>query len=151
MKQISVNECLIRGKFRYHTSPFDNYRHPLDFSEYGDRDYLIEDGIAWTQKVVRLPKGVPTFDELVKYREYKREYGYKPNDWDAIEPKAVCVNGFIIDHMELMNGIVDHLDDDDEDSKRWKLCVLSHVDLDMMGDGWFEFLNVITGYRYEPK
>lgn len=70
--------------------------HPCEFAETARKFYLV-DQTRGTEQLVTVPKGVPTLNELVLYRKYQAENQHKPNDWEALEPIAVWINGAIIE------------------------------------------------------
>ena len=91
MKPINAYE--ISGKLKY--------LHPCEFAE-SKREFVLQDNIRGSQTVVTIPEGVATLDELISYRKYKRDYSHKPNDWDSLEPKAVWINGTIIENVKMI-------------------------------------------------
>lgn len=90
---------------KFEMLPLRKYSASTDFSMMA-RPFVLQDNESGTQVIITVEKGHITIDELIKYRDYCREYPDKPNDWDALEPKAVNVYGFIVDDVALIDELI---------------------------------------------
>lgn len=89
----------------YDMLPISRYGTPCDFADVS-RAFILQDNIRGTTSMIKLPKGIATLDEFIRYRQYKRDNRDKPNDWDALEPKAVNINGVTVFDVKIIDNLI---------------------------------------------